>query len=497
LRRRTFLQLTGLGAAHFYLGGGGLGCAGGDVDPESDLFLGGFTTELPGELDHLARIEGRLPADLRGALYRNGPGLFERDGLRKTCIVDGDGMIRGFFVGDGEVRFRNRMIRTQKFLEEEAAGRFLYDSWATKVTPREPGIPNIGNQAGVSVRGWSGRLFAFDEGVYPYEIDPGTLDTLGLADEDFRHGSAVYAAHAKKLAATGEWAHVGVQFASGTLHLVIFDAALGVVESFSHQLSPIRYVHDFFATPTHLVVALQPAVFDLEVLLSGHTVRESMRWEPGLGTEWLVFERGASGPPQRIDGPAAWLWHTANAHLAGDELVCDWVAYDDADHFLAEDADLCAVMDGSAESRHSQGYLRRTVLNLATGGLTEESFAAAGPVEFPMVHPSVVGSKARHALMTLARDTDRIFPNALVRVDLETGATVEYDFGADMIVGEPVIAPRQGQGGWVLVEVNDVRRGRGALAVLHEEDLAAGPVAMAHLPHHLPISFHGDWVAQG
>jgi hypothetical protein len=44
-----------------------------------------------GNRDLAPRIEGKLPQGLAGALYRNGPGLFERGGLRKTHLLDGDG----------------------------------------------------------------------------------------------------------------------------------------------------------------------------------------------------------------------------------------------------------------------------------------------------------------------------------------------------------------------------------------------------------------------
>ena len=42
------------------------------------------------------RVEGRLPAGLRGTLYRNGPGLLARKGQRYRHWFDGDGLIRRY-----------------------------------------------------------------------------------------------------------------------------------------------------------------------------------------------------------------------------------------------------------------------------------------------------------------------------------------------------------------------------------------------------------------
>jgi carotenoid cleavage dioxygenase len=32
------------------------------------------------------------------------------------------------------------------------------------------------------------------------------------------------------------------------------------------------------------------------------------------------------------------------------------------------------------------------------------------------------------------------------------------------------------------------------VVILHAQDLAAGPVATIHIPHRVPIGFHGNWV---
>ncbi|WP_165614111.1 carotenoid oxygenase family protein, partial [Mycolicibacterium holsaticum] len=86
-----------------------------------------FTTYAPLYDEHtytVDTVEGALPADLRGTLYRNGPGKLEAGGTRLEHLFDGDGMMSMFSMSDGVVRFRNRFIQTkhyQKSIVSDAA----------------------------------------------------------------------------------------------------------------------------------------------------------------------------------------------------------------------------------------------------------------------------------------------------------------------------------------------------------------------------------------
>ena len=77
-----------------------------------------------GEINGLS-VTGSIPEDLRGTYYRNGPNpqyvLDER-----YHLFDGDGMIHAFAFGKGGVRYRNRWVRTEKFVLERAAGRSFF-----------------------------------------------------------------------------------------------------------------------------------------------------------------------------------------------------------------------------------------------------------------------------------------------------------------------------------------------------------------------------------
>eukprot|EP01025_Chloroclados_australasicus_P014790 TRINITY_DN169_c0_g2_i1.p3 TRINITY_DN169_c0_g2~~TRINITY_DN169_c0_g2_i1.p3 ORF type:complete len:201 (+),score=-7.97 TRINITY_DN169_c0_g2_i1:110-712(+) len=72
-----------------------------------------------------SEIIGEIPRDLEGTLFRNGPALFERNGLRKN-LIDGDGMISKFSFKEGRVHFMNRRLDDWTIgLNQKTIGKIL------------------------------------------------------------------------------------------------------------------------------------------------------------------------------------------------------------------------------------------------------------------------------------------------------------------------------------------------------------------------------------
>jgi all-trans-8'-apo-beta-carotenal 15,15'-oxygenase len=70
------------------------------AQPQWALALGDVDDDI--SLRPLTRLHGRLPADLAGTLYRNGPALFRRGGTAVNHWFDGDGLVRAFALRDGK-----------------------------------------------------------------------------------------------------------------------------------------------------------------------------------------------------------------------------------------------------------------------------------------------------------------------------------------------------------------------------------------------------------
>ena len=91
---------------------------------------------IPMECDapHL-KVTGELPRELNGTLYRNGPNpQFDAPGAHWFV---GDGMLHAFHLENGRASYRNRWVRTPKWLAEHDAGRALFGGFGRKL----PGTP--------------------------------------------------------------------------------------------------------------------------------------------------------------------------------------------------------------------------------------------------------------------------------------------------------------------------------------------------------------------
>lgn len=141
---------------------------------------------------NLEVINGEIPLDFpSGTYYLAGPGLFSDDHGSTVHPLDGHGYLRAFsFNGDPNsnevtVTYTAKYVRTEAQVEEYDP---VSNTW--RFTHRGPfsvlkGGKKIGNTkvmknvANTCVIKWGKRLLCLWEGGDPYEIESGTLDTLG------------------------------------------------------------------------------------------------------------------------------------------------------------------------------------------------------------------------------------------------------------------------------------------------------------------------------
>ena len=143
-----------------------------------------------------ATIEGRWPGSLTGTLYRNGPGLFERAGLRYRHWFDGDGLIRAWKIAGGRVVHSARMVGTNKFLREQKSGRFEVRAAGTLIPDPAPARNNDDlNTANTAVIRIGSKVMALWEGGSAIEIDPDTLKTRGPVTWREDLAAAPFSAH--------------------------------------------------------------------------------------------------------------------------------------------------------------------------------------------------------------------------------------------------------------------------------------------------------------
>lgn len=510
LTRRDFLNVAAMAGLSLWLPG----CSSSpplrrDVFPDFGApktpYLG-LATSLREEHDYETRVEGTIPPQVRGTFYRIGPGLFDRNNLRRRTVLDGDGMVQSFAFHEQGVRYRNRFVRTKRYVEEEAAGRFLYPTWGTQA----PGglfanfwrASEVTSQASVTVYRVNGRLYAFDEGSLPYELDPVTLATLGETSFGLPRDQTIYAAHSKLDGASGEWLHFGILFGPAPLlHITVFGRGGELVSHRSFPLPRNIYMHDWFVTDRWLVFNIQPVEIDVWGFLLGfRSMFDSLRWNPEEGNLLMLVERQGSAPPIYIETQARFMWHSINAHLDKGEIIGDFIGYDNPDHLIGPDSAATAIMQGRKGNHCYTGMVRRYLIDPVRKNVREELIAGEN-FEWPRINEQHRCHRYRFAYINQSH-AGEFFWSIISRVDVRTGAKTSYDFGGTHYCSEPVFIPIPGrvydqdsivEPGWIVSEVYDSEKRISYLAILRAEKIADGPIARIYLSHHAPFSYHGWW----
>ncbi|ROO90495.1 all-trans-8'-apo-beta-carotenal 15,15'-oxygenase [Actinocorallia herbida] len=447
---------------------------------------------LADEHDYPApQIDGTLPPDLTGTLYRIGPGRWEIGRTRLDHLFDGDGMVSQFIFDGRSVRFRNRYVRTRQFVDSLTSDRLRRPGVGTA----RPGglLANAGripaNVANTGVALHAERLLALWEGGPPHRLDPDTLQTHGTHDFDgaLRGLLKSFSAHPKWDPRTGEMFNFGQDFSPlPTLNCWKADSRGGMSRIASVRMLDMPWNHDVALTSRHLVFVLDPYLFDLRRLAAGHGVMTALEHRPAKGTRFLLVPRDG-GPVRIVEHDALIHVHVSNAFEDGPDTVVDLVLFEDFATLKRDLTDFRASFTALPPSR----LMRYRIT--PNGRVIAEELADV-PGEFPQYDWRLSGHEHRFTYMT-GRTASSGPYDSVLKVDGEGGPVQAHSLGADAYVGEPIFVPRSPDSaeddGWLLAVVYSSAEHRSRLEILDARGLA--PVAAVHLDHHLPLGFHGTF----
>jgi all-trans-8'-apo-beta-carotenal 15,15'-oxygenase len=449
------------------------------------------------------RVEGTLPPELVGTYVRNGPGIVELFGRRYGHWFDGDGLLSAVRFADGGARGAVRLLETEGLLEERRRGAPYFGAFGSTPPGRWNPIRALRvmrgtskNPANTNVLYWADRLLALCEIGRPFEVDPDDLTSWGETDL----GGVIprsFSAHPHRVAETGYVYNLGTQIGRPNaidLFALRPDGTAGRLTTLPLDFPTL--IHDFAATDRHLVVFVAPLRLKLLPMLLGRkSFAECLTWEPDRGTEVIVVPLDAPSSPVRFRAEPFWAWHVGNAFERDGRIVIDLVRYRD----YPSSGEWLAGMLSAGPGMDADGLLTRTVVDPRARTVRHETLRDRTG-EFPRVAPGRDGRAVRqlywaeHATPEVGRHGP---PDTVVRVDAETGATDRYRFAAGHWPSEAVFAPRPGASGedegWLLTQVYDATSDTSYFAILDAARVSDGPVATAHLDHHVPLSFHGQW----
>ncbi len=447
-------------------------------------------------------VTGKLPSFLEGIYVRNGANpQFEPEGGHH--LFDGDGMLHAVQFKQGIVSYSCRFTRTQRFIQEQKAGRAFFPK-AIGELHGHGGVARLllyaarllcglvdGTQGmGVANAGLvfhNGHLLAMSEDDLPYHVRvlaDGDLETVGRYDFNGQLSCSMIA-HPKVDPVSGELFALSYNVTTAPFLKYFYISPDGIRgPEVSITLSEPTMMHDFAITENFVVIPDQQMVFRLKEMFSGgspviHNSNKSARF--GILPKYDQSEARL----QWIDVPNCFCFHLWNAWEEGEEVVVIGSCMTPPDSIFNES-------DEALKSTLSEIRLNRTT------GVSTRSELTSLNLEAGQMNRNFLGRKNRYTYLAIAEPWPKV--SGIAKVDLVTGEVTKYMYGHNCYGGEPTFVPRSSHSsapeddGCVLAFMHNESTGQSELLVLDATSPSWKLEASVKLPSRVPYGFHGTFV---
>lgn len=485
------------------------------------------------------RVEGKLPAWLRGSLVHAGPAKFEFGEDEFVDWVDGQAMLyRVQFHGDGQCSYRNRWLDTWNHRSHREAGRI-----AVRETCSRPSLPNFwdrvvymfqppNNENGnlhISQFTGGSRSVSMSVGSQPLEFTLSEMETIGkvpFQDELTDLGPLIFHAEPHMDYETGEWFTCAIQLRISMEQMglkpeyVVFSVTPDQPKEPGVPLKRrlIARIETEHPAPVHTIGLTSQYIVMIQIpypmnwngimkaesqwLMTGKyegNLNDYNTWQPERPTLIRLINKTTGEQKAVFEADPFFFFHIINCYeekcpKSGNDMVyVDVVCYEEPPVGFP----LKQARSGDVEDwRGGGGEVKRYALNLTTG----ECSSAGWPdncFDEPKVNPKVDGS--RHKFSWGVIDDHGML--RLTKQDHETHEVLkwtEQDVSREL-PWQPVFVPEpysdREDAGVVLSFVRDQPTGNTFCAVVDAADMHE--LARIHFPegHHVPLHGHGTFLA--
>jgi carotenoid cleavage dioxygenase-like enzyme len=459
----------------------------------------------PGRLSYLASrtvtregawvpraIEGEIPREIAGTLYRNGPGQKEVFDAALGHLFDGDAYLTALRFADGRLSGLSRFVATKERLREQLSGRMRYHEFGTRCPGRALGFKN---PPSVNVFVMAGKHFALSEGAAPVRIDPATLRCRGPRDfAGSWPARTTFTAHPKRDPVTGDVFAYGVTM---SLFPELFLARLPAGEKAFTPIARIRLggfypVHDFMITKTYVIVALPPVYINLWGMLRGQScVADNIVAEPDKPLRIIVTRKDGAGSPITIEShPANMIFHHCNAVESEDGRTIRLVSME------TEPEAGFRLLDGwgrAAALKQPKSQMTEFAIDIEAKTVSRTPLTEGAPIEFPAIDNRQLGRNmgAIYALRTFEAPDDPLAFDTVVAWDGK--GFVEARARPGQMFGEPVSLLDSAGRSWIAHLGYESDGDETFLDIRDPAELRL--IARAWLGFRIPLGFHGHFVA--
>jgi all-trans-8'-apo-beta-carotenal 15,15'-oxygenase len=443
------------------------------------------------------KIEGTIPRELSGTLFRTAPGETERFGTNFKHLFDGDAFLTSWKFNNGKAELKAKFLNTPQRIDEQKAGKMIYNEFGTNAPNTAKGGKN---QASVNVIEWNGKLLGLSEGGLPTVINPTTFDYEGETTFGAIPQNLAFTAHPKVDAKTGDLFAWGFEKGDkGTVHIYQIERKTGKATLlYKHSPDGFYMIHDAILTENYFVLIVPPMKYDIGALMTGKAANmgEAVKYAENEPTKMLVFPRdnkSGTAKPTEITLPSKIVFHYGNAFETADNKIIFQAIW-------GKDGELLNVLNNwKRESSTDEMFKKLTppTLQQVTVDLANKTFIGAtdliADVEFPRYDSRLTGQKSRFLYATERGYAENA---AIVRVDLKSVTTIKVNARKSRTYGEPVFAPTTSavneERGLILAQGYDSDKNESFMEIRDAQTLDFAARIWAN-GQHFPLGFHGNF----
>ena len=481
MQRRSFLKVALMGAGAIGMPAGLLSACGGSsngeaplvVDPDLGWWLqNNFAPTFEEVTRYDLPVRGSIPPELNGSYIRNGS---NPQNTNSPHWFLGDGMVHGVHLENGRaLSYKNRYVQTELY-----KGGIAFDE--TIDSGLAPGGAN--GTSNVSTYFHGGKLLSLGEIGAAFELDPKTLETIGL--ETF--GGAIpnsMTAHPKIDPETGNLYCFGYWFVRPHITCWEISPSGEILNEAVIETERPTMVHSFAITDREMVFWECPVVFDIQNAIENPI--DAFMWTPEYGARIGVLAFGDSGDKIRwVDLPEpCFVFHETNAYRDGDDIHIDV-------HWLQE-------VFNKSDLATGEDTIRRWTVNTAGEELTfRDQIISDNNWDLPKIDPRYVGRPYQHSWHAEFREhPDSVQLGGIAYMNNRTGEGKLWTPPAHIHAAEAIFVPTgSGEGdGYLLSYLYNSRTNTSTLGIFEALNHTRGPIAEVVLDVRVPYGFHGTWV---
>jgi len=429
------------------------------------------------------KIEGKIPKEINGYLYRNGPANNQPFNTRYHHWFDGDGMVQQFHINAGKVSHLGKMIKTHKYLSEKQQQKNIYPTFGTSKKTRFKSADEL-NVSNISLLPINKQLFSLWEGGSAYEIAPKTLDTIGIKTWSAKTKGVPFGAHYRKDKDGSIW-NIGYASLNDAIVLWHIDKYAKLKKTKILPIKNVPMLHDFLITEKYIILVLHPYNFDKNKFKDGYSFLESHQFYKNKETKVWLIDKNTLDITHTFELASQFVFHFVNAYEQKDEIVFESMRYPNANILL----DLGNIMKGVTPTSKLATH-HKIRLNLNKNTAKEYQLNKIGS-EFPNIIESETGLS--HTKMLSLQQRGDILFNTVSIMDNITNKSQYFSY-ANQLAEEHIIIKNHKGSDWVIGTTLDYKNNNTKLNIFNADYLGDGPIAIATLPYILPLGLHGKFV---